>query len=102
MHEEEAMSDLKITGAGAGDNFSQLKTTGKETSSVFDDIMQEAMGKLTQVQNDADKAVKELASGGDVTQAIMSMEKADMNFQLMIEVRNKLLSAYQEIMKMQI
>ncbi len=96
------MSDLKITGAGAGENFSQIKMTDKEKSTVFDDIMQEAMGKLTQVQNDADKAVQELASGGDVTQAIISMEKADMNFQLMIEVRNKLLNAYQEIMKMQV
>lgn len=94
------MSDLKINGAGLSEGFSPLKPSGKEPSSVFDDVMKEAIGKLSQVQNDADKAVKELAAGGDVTQAVISLEKADMNFQLMVEVRNKLLSAYQEIMKM--
>jgi flagellar hook-basal body complex protein FliE len=30
------------------------------------------------------------------------MEKADMSFQLMVEVRNKLLSAYEEVMRMQV
>ena len=94
------MTDLKINGAGPANEFSSIKQTGKGPSSVFDDIMKETMGKLAQVQNDADKAVQELASGGDVTQAVISMEKADMNFQLMVEVRNKLLSAYQDIMKM--
>jgi flagellar hook-basal body complex protein FliE len=94
------MSDLKINGSSPVGEFSPLKPSGKESSAVFDDIMNEAIGKLSQVQNDADKAVKELAAGGDVTQAVISLEKADMNFQLMVEVRNKLLSAYQEIMKM--
>jgi flagellar hook-basal body complex protein FliE len=82
---------------------SLLKQTGStESSAVFDQLMQEALGKLNQVQTDADKAVKELASGGDVMQAIVTMEKADMNFQLMVEVRNKLLTAYEEILRMQV
>jgi flagellar hook-basal body complex protein FliE len=94
------MSDLKINGIASGGELSPIKQAGKQASPAFDEIMKEAMGKLTQVQNDADNAVKELASGGDATQAILSMEKADMNFQLMVEVRNKLLTAYQEIIKM--
>jgi flagellar hook-basal body complex protein FliE len=64
--------------------------------------MKEAMTTISQIQEDADKAVNELASGKDVTQAIIAMEKADMSFQLMVEVRNKLLSAYEEIMRMQV
>ncbi|MFA5073257.1 MAG: flagellar hook-basal body complex protein FliE [Nitrospirota bacterium] len=94
------MTDMKITGAGGTEGFSPLKPAGREQSSVFESIMQEAMGTLSEVQQNADKAVKELASGGDVTQAVLSMEKAELNFQLMIEVRNKLLSAYEEIIKM--
>jgi len=96
------MSDFKINGADLSEGFTPLTPSGKEPSSAFDDIMKEAMGKLSQVQTDADKAVKELAAGGDVTQAVISMEKADMNFQLMVEVRNKLLSAYQDIIKMSV
>ena len=94
------MSDIRINGTGSIQGFSLQKPIGKEPSSLFDDVMKEAMGKLNQVQNDADKAVNELASGGDVNQAVISMEKADMNFQLMVEVRNKLLTAYQDIIKM--
>lgn len=93
------MSDIKITGSIPGGALPPLKTPGNEKSSTFDAVVDEALGKLNQVQNDADKAVKELAAG-DVTQAIVSMEKADLNFQLMVEVRNKLLSAYQDIIKM--
>jgi len=94
------MSDIKITGMVSGEGLSPLKQSDKEKSTVFDELMNEAMEKLSQVQHDSDKAVKELSSGGDVTQAIVSMEKADMNFQLMVQVRNKLITAYEDIIKM--
>jgi flagellar hook-basal body complex protein FliE len=98
------MSDMKITGAVSGEGLASLKPAGTGTGSpkAFEAVMEEALGKLSQVQKDSDQAVKELASGGDVTHAAVSMEKAEMNFQLMIEVRNKLLSAYEEIMRMQV
>jgi len=96
------MSDFKINGPAAKAEFSQVRPSGKEPAGGFEDIMQEAIGKISQVQNDADTAVKELASGGDMTQAIIAMEKADMSFNMMVEVRNKLLNAYEEIMRMQV
>jgi len=96
------MSDINITGLGAGQGIPQGVPAVKEAGKGFEDMMQEAIGKISQVQTDADKAVKELASGGDPTQAIIAMEKADMNFQLMVEVRNKLISAYQQVMNMQV
>ena len=95
------MQDMKNTGAKIVQELVQPKIGDKETNG-FDEVMKEAMGKITQVQNDAEKAVKELASGGDVTEAIVAMEKADMSFQLMIAVRDKLLSAYDDITRMQI
>jgi flagellar hook-basal body complex protein FliE len=96
------MSDMRITGAGAGQDFQQIRPKAKDAAGGFEDIMQDAIGKISQIQSETDNAVKELASGGDVTQAIVSMEKADMSFQLMLEVRNKLLNAYEEIMRMQV
>ncbi len=96
------MTDMKISGAGAGQGLPAIKQSGKEPAGGFDKMMEEALDKMSQVQNDANKAVNELATGGDPTQAIVAMEKADMNFQLMVEVRNKLLSAYEEIMRMQV
>jgi len=97
------MTDINIGKVGAGQGLPAIKPAGKEPNAAgFEDMMQEAMGKLSQVQHDAESAVKQLASGGDPTEAIIAMEKADMNFQMMVEVRNKLISAYQEIMRMQV
>ena len=96
------MADMNITGVGAGQGIPKGVSGAKEAGKGFEDMMQEAIGTISQVQTDADKAVKELASGGDPTQAIIAMEKADMNFQMMVEVRNKLISAYQQVMNMQV
>lgn len=96
------MSDIKIAGVGAAQGLPQIKPAGGEAAKGFEALMQEALGKLSQVQSDSEKAVKELVAGGDPTEAIIAMEKADMNFQLMVEVRNKLISAYQEVMRMQV
>ena len=98
------MSDIPIKGiggAGAGD-IGGIKSLQKESGSGFDSVINEVINKVSQVQNDADTAVNELASGGDVTNAILAIEKADMNFQLMVEVRNKLIRSYEEVMRMQV
>jgi flagellar hook-basal body complex protein FliE len=52
----------------------------------------------------AAQAVNQLQAGDPVSlhQAVIAMEEANVSFQLMVEVRNKLLDAYQEIMRMQI
>lgn len=98
------MDDIKI-----GPNLNvtnpkgELKKTQKDPNeSSFDKLLSDAMGKINEVQKDAELAVKELARGGDVTQAIISLEKADMSFQMMVEIRNRLLNAYEEIMRMQV
>jgi len=96
------MSDITITGLKTGQEFSKVTANRKDSGKGFDEVMQDAIGKISQIQNDADNAVKELASGGDVAQAIITMEKAEMSFQLMVEIRNRLLSAYEEIMRMQV
>ena len=51
------------------------------------------------MQADADKAVQQLITGGDVNPAevLTAVQKADMSFRLMMQIRNKLVSAYQEI-----
>lgn len=74
----------------------------KDSGLNFRDILQETVAKLSQVQNEAEKAVKKISSGGDITEAIIAMEKADMTFQFMIEVRNKLIAAYEEVQRMQV
>ena len=62
------------------------------------------MGEVNDKQAAAADAVAGLMSGKNVTlhQAMISMEEASVSFQMMVEVRNKLLDSYQELMRMQI
>ncbi len=55
-------------------------------------------------QAEASEAVTGVLSGQDVSlhQAMIAMEEASVSFQLMVEVRNKLLESYQELMRMQV
>lgn len=96
------MSDIRINGAGAGSPLLDRTGRKEEAPGAFGAAMSEALGKVNEIQGEADKAIQELAQGGDITKAVLAMEKADLSFQIMVEVRNKLVSAYEEIMRMQV
>jgi flagellar hook-basal body complex protein FliE len=96
------MSDLTIKGVQGNRDFGLEKPERTGEAAGFGDVMQDALAKLSQVQREADEAVKGFASGGDMTQALLAMQKVEMSFQFMVEVRNRLLSAYEEISRMQV
>ena len=70
----------------------------------FKDVLAGAIGEVQRLQNDADTTIRKLVSGEitDVTQAMVAVEKADVGFQTMMAVRNKMLQAYEEVMRMQV
>ena len=96
------MTDMLIRGIAGAGGPAPAGGAGKAAAGGFDDLLQDALGKISQVQKDTETAVRELTGGGDVTSAIIAMEKADMTFQTMVEVRNRLIDAYQEVMRMSI
>lgn len=97
------MDEIRIGSAHKTGNLQNLKgDKPKEGSNNFENLLNDAVEKLNEVQKDTEMAIKELARGGDVTQAMISIEKADMSFQMMVEIRNRLLNAYEEIMRMQV
>jgi flagellar hook-basal body complex protein FliE len=69
----------------------------------FKDLLKGLVDKVDSLQKDADASIKGLATGGttDIHNVAIKMEEASVAFDLMMEVRNKLLEAYQEISKMQ-
>ena len=83
--------DLKPSGAGAED-------TG------FGETLRGAMDQVDQLQSDANAKTAALlnGSGMDIHSALIAVEEADLSFQLMMQVRNKIVSAYQEVMRMQV
>jgi flagellar hook-basal body complex protein FliE len=65
----------------------------------FRNILLEALDQVNSMQQQADAAVEQLVTGGDVNPAevLTTLQKADMSFKLMLQIRNKLVAAYQEV-----
>jgi len=69
----------------------------------FADTLRGAMDEMGELSLQAETKVAGVltGSGADVHSALIAVEKADLSFQLMMQVRNKIVSAYQEIARMQ-
>jgi len=65
----------------------------------FKNMLLEALDQVNSMQQQADAAVQQLVTGGDVNPAevLTTLQKADMSFKLMLQIRNKLVQAYQEV-----
>ena len=87
---------------------SQIGTTpelkGKPTDDSFSKMLKESIEKVNKLHKEADKALEKIVSGdaASVHDVIIAAEKANLSFNLMLQVRNKLVEAYQEIMRMQV
>jgi flagellar hook-basal body complex protein FliE len=69
----------------------------------FVDTLKQTLQQAQQIQNEADQKVSSLVSGqgGDIQSAMVAAEKANLSFEMVIEVRNKIVQAYQDIYNMQ-
>ncbi|MDZ4860640.1 MAG: flagellar hook-basal body complex protein FliE [Candidatus Hydrogenedentes bacterium] len=70
----------------------------------FKDVLADTIGEVQRLQTEADTTIKQLVAGEikDVTEAMVAVEKADVSFHTMMAVRNKIVAAYEEIMRMQV
>ncbi|MBN2641860.1 MAG: flagellar hook-basal body complex protein FliE [Victivallales bacterium] len=69
----------------------------------FGQVLDKLITDVDQAQKEADMSIQQLATGEttSIQDVVMKIEQADVSFQLMKEIRNKLLEAYKEIMTMQ-
>jgi flagellar hook-basal body complex protein FliE len=74
------------------------------TKDSFGQAMADAVGSLQSLQTKADAAAASYVSGGDTElhDLMITTEELNLGFQLTLQVRNKMLEAYQEIMRMQV
>jgi flagellar hook-basal body complex protein FliE len=82
-----------------------VKTVNSNGDDVsFGQILSNALSDVNKVQLDAKRASTDLAAGKiqDVSEAVIATEKASIALQLTMQVRNKVIDAYQEIMRMQV
>ncbi len=70
----------------------------------FGDTISNALQAVSESEFAADAIAESVATGGDATvqQLMVSMTKAQLNVDLLVQVRNRAVEAYQEIMRMQI
>lgn len=73
-------------------------------SASFGDMLARSLNEVNQLHAAADDAVENLATGKqkDIHQTMIALEKADVAFQLLMQVRNKIIAAYETIMRTQV
>ena len=89
-----------INGTGMVDG----TTSGKQSGQSFFDSLSDALGSLNTQMTQADAAAADFASGGsaDVHTVMLQMEEASVSLKTAVSVRDKLIEAYQEIMRTQL
>lgn len=82
----------------------QALPSAQPADNSFSKLLGHMVNEVNSQQVDAAHAVENLQSGGNVSlhKAVIAMEEANVSFELMVEVRNKLLDAYNQLMQMQI
>lgn len=99
---DQLLSQLNATSALAG---GKSPPAGEAGAADFAGMLQSAVEGVNGVQQDADKLAEAFQLGqpdANIQDVMVSLQKANLSFQTMVQVRNKLVSAYQDIMNMQV
>jgi flagellar hook-basal body complex protein FliE len=99
------MKDLSVSNIsswplGRGD---VKKTRVQDPLSDFKSILLNSVDEVNKLLDQADQSAKGMVSGNqDIHQTMIAVEQANLSLRLMVQVRNKMVAAYEEIMRMQI
>jgi flagellar hook-basal body complex protein FliE len=77
--------------------------TGKTGPTSFADVLADSLAQVKTLQREADHAIGQLGAGGppSLHDTLVALDQADLSFRLMMQVRNKIVEAYQEVLRMQ-
>jgi flagellar hook-basal body complex protein FliE len=97
----DAISGVRITFA---DPVGTVDRTTREDKGGFSGTLANAMEQVETLRTDAQQQISSLlaGNGGELHSTMISVEKADVAFELMMQVRNKIVAAYQEVAHMQV
>ena len=82
----------------------QATGTGTGTGTDFTQFLKDALNQVNDLQNQADSASMQLATGQiqDISTVMVSLEKANLSLSTTVSVRDKVIDAYNQIMRMQL
>jgi flagellar hook-basal body complex protein FliE len=94
---------MKIDGL-VTEHFLESIQKPQKSQSPFADVLKDSISKVGEIEKEADQEAEKLArmETQDIHSTMIAIEKADITFQLMMQVRNKILNAYEEIMRVQV
>lgn len=98
---EQMVAQLRAVAAQAA----QDPAARESSAADFSALLQSALAETSAAQQDARELSKQFAGSDpnvNLQDVVLSLQKASVSFQTMVQVRNKLVSAYQEIMNMQV
>ncbi len=80
------------------------KSESNQAEDTFGKMISGLVGDVQQQQQAADQAIQQVSGGNaeNLHDAMIAMEQADISIRFMVQVRNKAMDAYQEIMRMQV
>lgn len=93
-----------LTNKIAGPSVGSSSQAGKANGDGFGDLLTGFVKDANQKQATADNAIADFADGRDdnIQNVVVSMAKADLSFRLVMEIRDKLVDSYHEVMRMQV
>jgi flagellar hook-basal body complex protein FliE len=93
---------MNIQGLGAPVDSSVSSAPAAGTKSDFAQVLRDGMRQIDRLQGDAEDKTAQLLQGDgqDLHSALIAVQKAELSFQLMMQVRNKIVQAYQDVSKM--
>jgi flagellar hook-basal body complex protein FliE len=100
---EQMVNQLRAVAAQASGSPSSAAEA--PSGSDFSTLLQSAVNEVNSAQKSAETMTQQFEQGdssANLQDVVVSLQKASLSFQTMVQVRNKLVSAYQEIMNMQV
>jgi flagellar hook-basal body complex protein FliE len=88
-----------------GYRLSPVEQVGRrEETAGFKESLAQTVREIDGLQKEANQAIETMAAGEpkDVHEVMIAMEKAGISLRLMVQVRNKIITAYEEIMRLQV
>lgn len=98
------MDKLSLTQTPFIQNQSITKLKPEDKVEGFGQLFKQTLEKVNAAQNTSDKLTNQLVTGEvqDVHEVMIASQKASLSLQLTVQVRNKVVEAYQEVMRMQL
>ncbi len=95
--------DIKSVLSGPSGRVENHRSVRHDPLSDFQKVLSESLGEVNKKLTEADQNVQEMVLGKrDIHQAMIAIEQANLSLRMVIQIRNKLIAAYEELMRMQV